>query len=86
MTTSPPPWELGPGPADPALSSTFQSYSGSGYGKVGQGTINTAPLGTQGTPPAPGPAPQSGPNLRTYLGSDGKMYAYDPATGISYLL
>jgi hypothetical protein len=48
-----PPWELGPAPADPALSSASGSYTGSGYGPVGKGTIgvgNLAAVTPQGAP------------------------------------
>jgi hypothetical protein len=48
-----PPWELGPGPADPQLSSAKADYAGSGYGTVGKGTLGAGNLTTvapQGVP------------------------------------
>jgi hypothetical protein len=46
----------------------------------------TAKPGSQGPMPGPMQSPQSGPGLMTYLGSDGKVYAYDSASDISYPL
>jgi hypothetical protein len=84
-----PPMELGCGPADPALSSSFSSYAGAGYNPVRGGTgtvgtINTAPLGSQQAPPGPrqGANPQG--QLLVYRGADGNIYAVDPSTQIAY--
>jgi hypothetical protein len=76
MATFPPPWESGPGPADPAISSGFGSYTSSGYGKVGQGTINVGnPISVPAQPP---PA-----QVRFYVQS-GILYALDNLTGQAF--
>lgn len=73
----PPPWELGPGPADPALSASFGSYTGTGYAPVGQGTINT------GNPATVTPGPEAA-QVRFYVGSDGNLYGLDNVTGTTF--
>lgn len=73
----PPPWEQGPGPADPALSASFGSYTGSGYGPVGQGTINV------GNPQTATPGPQPA-QVRFFVGTDGNLYALDNITGLTW--
>jgi hypothetical protein len=76
----PPPWELGPGPADPNISAVaIQAPSGNGYGPVGQGTIG---VGTKVTvQPQPPPA-----QVRLYVGADGKLYALDNVTGQAFAI
>lgn len=78
MATFPPPWEAGPGPADPNLSGTFGSYTGSGYGPVGQGTLgvgNPIVTGSQ-FPPA---------QARLYIQGN-NLYILDNVTGNSYFV
>lgn len=81
MATFPPPWEGGCGPADPNLSGTFGSYTGSGYssarGGTGEvGTINPG-LNTPNTPAAP-PA-----QVRTYIQGN-NLIILDNNTGNAY--
>lgn len=72
----PPPWEAGPGPADPALSATFGSYTGSGYGPIGQGTIGTGEIATA----SPGPPPAQ---ARMYVQAN-QLIILDNITGNAY--
>lgn len=76
-----PGWEAGCGPADPALSASFSSYTGSGYGTRGGtgavGTINT------GTPASVTPGPQPA-QVRSFVGSDGNLYGLDNRTGLTW--
>jgi hypothetical protein len=87
MAVFPPPWESGPGPADPSLSAIKSSanaspYTGNGYsptrftdkGTVGAGKPITVPV--QGSPA----------QLRFYLGPDGNLYALDNKTNTAYVL
>lgn len=62
--------ESGPGPADPGLSSAKASYTGSGYGPVGQGTIGVG--NPVSVPPSPPPA-----QVRFFMGQDGNLYVLD---------
>ena len=78
MAIFPPPWESGPGPADPALSGSFGSYTGSGYGQVGQGAINVGNPVT--VPPQAFPA-----QVRFYVGADGNLYALEHQTAQTFL-
>jgi hypothetical protein len=67
-------WEAGPNVIDKA-------------GNIGLiVSTPTAKAGSQGAVPGPIQVPQSGPQLQTYLGADGKIYAYDSASDISYPL
>jgi hypothetical protein len=76
---TPPPWELGPGPADPNISAVkVQAPVGNGYGPVGQGTIGVGNIVT--VPPQGSPA-----QLRFYLNPDGNLYALD-ARGKAYVI
>lgn len=81
MPSSNVPWEAGCGPADPALSQSFSSYTGSGYGPRGGtgevGTIN-AGLSTP-VPPAGFPA-----QVRWFIGADGQLHALTNQTGLDY--
>lgn len=79
MPSANPPWELGPGPADPAISASKGSYTGSGYATVGQGEVGTINAG--GLTPVT-PQPQSA-QVRFYL-SDGTLYILDNITGKAY--
>lgn len=75
------PWEAGCGPTDPLLSASFGSYAGSGYGaRGGTGKVGTINAGAS-TAVTPGPAPAQ---IRTYIGSDGKLYALDNQTGQAF--
>jgi len=72
--------ELGPGPADPVLSTIKTGGKawvnpGTGYNPVrgGTGEVGTINPGLN-TPVTPGPAPAQ---LRFYLGADGNLYALD---------
>ena len=71
-----PPWELGPGPADPLLSAAKSDYTGSGYGKVGAGTIGVGEIATA-TPAGPPAQP------RMFV-QGGQLYILDNVTGTAY--
>jgi hypothetical protein len=75
----PPPWELGPGPADPNISAVkVQAPSGNGYGPVGQGTINVGNPVTVASQPPPA-------QVRFYVAS-GQLYALDNLTGQAFAI
>lgn len=76
MATFPPPWELGPGAADPGISGNFGSYSGGGYVPVGTGKQGTINAGAS-TPVTPGPQPAQ---MRPFVGQDGNLYILDNIT------
>lgn len=80
----PPPWESGPGPADPALSASFGSYNGSGYGQVGQGTVGAGNpiVNTPGPPPAQTRMYIQGNNLIILDNRTGTAYAVPLAAQI----
>lgn len=83
VVTTPPPWESGCGPADPAISGNFGGYSGSGYGtRRGTGEVGTINAGAN-TPVTPGP---QAAQVRFYVGSDGNLYALENITGKSFLV
>jgi hypothetical protein len=75
-----PPWELGPGPADPNISAVgVQAPTGNGYGPVGQGTIG---VGNKVTVPAAGAPAQ----VRVYVEPDGNIYFLDNNSGLAYAI
>ena len=83
VVTFPPPWETGPGAADPAISKSFGSYTGPGYYSTGfvpfgQSTINVGNPVT--VPPAAFPA-----QVRFFVGADGNLYALEHQTGQSFM-
>jgi hypothetical protein len=84
MPSSQVPWEAGCGPADPALSANFGSYTGSGYNPVrrGSGEVGTINAGAN-TPVTPNP-PRA--QLRFYVGADGNLYALDNLTGKAWVM
>lgn len=76
MATFPPPWESGPGPADPAISASKGTYVGNGYGPIGQGTVGV------GTPIVNQPA---GPPAQARMYVQGnQLIILDNQTGNSY--
>lgn len=79
-----PPWELGPGPADPLISAHRQNYTGSGYGAIGQGTIGVGnPITeTPGPPPAQARMYVQGNQLIILDNQTGNAYAVPLATAI----
>lgn len=86
MATFPPPWESGPGPADPAISNIQTGfYTGSGYGPVGQGTIGTGEIATAnpGPPPAQGRMYIQGNNLIILDNVTGNAYAVPLAVALT---
>lgn len=76
------PMELGPGPADPALSAAKSSYTGSGYGPVGQGTVGAGNpiVNTPAGPPAQTRMYIQGNNLVILDNQSGTAYAVPLAT------
>lgn len=85
MATFPPPWESGPGPADPAISNIQTGfYTGSGYGPVGQGTVGVGnPItGQPGPPPAQTRSYIQGNNLVILDNQTGNAYAVPLAAAI----
>jgi hypothetical protein len=79
----PPPWEKGPGPADPAISAIGTvNYVGAGYGVVGTGEVGTINAGAN-TPVAPAGTPAQ---MRFFIGADGNLYAVGNQTTQTYLI
>ena len=79
----PPPWEGGCGPADPALSRSFGSYTGSGYSPTRGGTGEVGTINAGGFTPVGAQFPAA--QLRFYL-SGGNLYAVDYTTGTAYFM
>jgi hypothetical protein len=79
MATFPPPWELGCGPADPAISNiNTQAPTGNGYARpVGRGTINA---GNPITVPLAGAPAQ----VRSYVEPDGNLYFLGNVSGATF--
>jgi hypothetical protein len=89
MPSVPVPWEGGCGPADPALSRHFGSYTGSGYGtRGGTGEVGTINAGLN-TPVTPGPPPAlvriyiQGNNLVILDNNTGNAYAVPLAVALA---
>jgi hypothetical protein len=89
MAVFPPPWESGPGPADPALSAIKTGgnaglpYTGNGYSPTrytDKGTIGV------GNPVVVAPQVSNPAQLRFYLGTDGNLYALDNKTGKAFII
>jgi hypothetical protein len=70
----PPPWEAGPGPADPVISSAAQNsagaYTGSGYGAINPGTLGVGVKTTVSQSSIP-------TQVRVFKGSDNNLYFLD---------
>jgi hypothetical protein len=79
-----PPWELGPGPADPNISGHRKDYTGSGYGPIGQGTIGVGNrvAVTPGPPPAQARMYIQGNNLIILDNTTGQAFAVPLAAAI----
>lgn len=82
MPSSNIPWEAGCGPADPALSASFATYAGSGYGtRGGTGKVGTINAGAN-TPVALAGFPAQ---VRFYIGPDGMLHALSNQVGTDYV-
>jgi hypothetical protein len=88
MPSVPVPWEGGCGAADPALSRSFSTYAGTGYGPKGTGEVGTINAGVN-TPVTPGPPPAQarmyiqGNNLIILDNNTGNAYAVPLAVGLT---
>jgi len=70
---NPPPWEDGPGAADPGISAAKGSYTGNGQVAALSGKVGNINRGSPGTmPDTPDPV-----QLRAFKGSDGNIYFLD---------
>jgi hypothetical protein len=87
MAVFPPPSELGPGPADPALSAIKSSINASPYTGTGYSPTRYTAKGTGvGNPFAVTPQVSNPAQLRFYLGTDGNLYALDNKTNKAFVI
>jgi hypothetical protein len=85
MATFPPPWESGPGPADPGLSSTFGSYTGSGYGPpIGSSLAGIQAQKTLYPGPVQAQAMGAKANLVWRVDQNGVLWAYDAVSNLTF--
>jgi len=80
--TYPPPWEDGPGAADPGISAAKGSYTGNGQVAALTGKVGTINAGSGMTVPLAGTPAQ----IRFYIGADGNLYAVGNQTTQTYLI
>jgi hypothetical protein len=87
MAVFPPPFEKGPGPADPVISAIKSSINASPYTGDGYSPTRYTDKGTGvGNPIVVAPQVSNPAQLRFYLGADGNLYALDNKTNKAFVI